>query len=82
MTTTWARTWPGRADARRDYAATDDGVSVGRIDSVETASGAAWVWAANGIMAALATVECALSGHEVTQQAAAGRVNGRRGAAG
>jgi len=75
MTITWARTWPGRADARRDYAATDGGVSVGRTDFIETASESAWVRAANGIMAAPATVKCALSGHEATQQAGAGRVN-------
>ena len=74
MTITWARTWPDRADARRDFTARDDGVQVGRIYHVDIASGAAWFWAANGIFAAPGTVGCALSGHEPTKQAAADRV--------
>ena len=74
MTITWARTWPDRRDARRDYVASDDGVQVGRIYLVDIAPGPAWFWSANGIRAAPSTVGCALSGHEATKQAAADRV--------
>ncbi|MGU3363147.1 hypothetical protein ACLBWX_22890 [Methylobacterium sp. M6A4_1b] len=74
MAITWARTWPDRADARRDFVARDDGMPVGRIYFVQIATGPAWFWAANGIQAAPGTVGCALSGHESTKQAAVDRV--------
>lgn len=71
---TQAHAWPGQADARRDYVATDDGAQVGRIYQVDIATGRAWLWAANGIPATPGTVGCALSGREPTKQAAADRV--------
>lgn len=67
MTITWARTWPDRTDARRDYVARKDGVLVGRIYQAHMAVGMAWAWAANGIEAAPGTAGCALSGHEATK---------------
>lgn len=74
MTITWARTWPDNPDRRSDFAASEDGVVIGRIHPVRRAEGRAWFWTVIAVPAGPSIVGFALSGHEETKQGAADRV--------